>query len=445
MAPMPDVPKIVLDRLRAQPPQVTHPDADVLTAFAEQSLTSAEREGVVAHLALCQGCRDVLALSLPAQEAVSQPVAEPVVMATPTPEAERRTWFVWPNLRWAALAAAAVVVASALWLRPNKPAPESMVARVNQEAEATAPPASAPPASNTAAAPETKAAAPVEGPLSNEPAALAKEFQEDRLQASRGPRSRFEKSADMAKKQAPERGLVGGAVAAEKVSTFRDQKNAVEEQRGDALVAGKLAQTPAPAQIHPREADAAAAVGKAEAPQDTNELAAAVAAPIVDKPQPPNGQLAAIQKAKSPSKDDDSKRQFARAKVEASGASSNYAASYDESLAGVDAAWRVAEGSLQRSLDARADWQTVLHPDRPLLCHAKLGREVWTGGQGGLLLHSSDAGMTWTLVHPAAEEQQTLTADITGIAFTKPGAVTLTTATGESWTTADNGKTWKKR
>jgi len=50
---MESVPKIVRDRLQAVPPAANHPDADLLAAFAEQSLPSDERASVLEHLARC--------------------------------------------------------------------------------------------------------------------------------------------------------------------------------------------------------------------------------------------------------------------------------------------------------------------------------------------------------------------------------------------------------
>ncbi len=57
---MSEVPKIVYDRLRTAEMQravvePAHPEADLLTAFAEQTLSVAERDSVLAHLALCTG------------------------------------------------------------------------------------------------------------------------------------------------------------------------------------------------------------------------------------------------------------------------------------------------------------------------------------------------------------------------------------------------------
>jgi hypothetical protein len=70
---MTEVPKIVYDRLRAaqknrvvpdgalldnEHPDSGHPDADLLTAFAERTLSAAERDATLEHLALCNDCRD---------------------------------------------------------------------------------------------------------------------------------------------------------------------------------------------------------------------------------------------------------------------------------------------------------------------------------------------------------------------------------------------------
>jgi len=68
--PKSEVPKIVYDRLRTAAPEPennavarAHPDADLLTAFAEQALSASEREEVLHHLALCGNCREVLSIA----------------------------------------------------------------------------------------------------------------------------------------------------------------------------------------------------------------------------------------------------------------------------------------------------------------------------------------------------------------------------------------------
>lgn len=131
---MSDAPKIVRDRLRAALPRDGHPDADVLTAFAEQALSGAEREDVVRHLARCGDCREVVALSLPPSVEVVRPQTEGETASTRQPADGSLTWFAWPTSRWAALAAGVVVVASVLMLRPGKQSDQT-VASVKYPAE----------------------------------------------------------------------------------------------------------------------------------------------------------------------------------------------------------------------------------------------------------------------------------------------------------------------
>jgi len=62
---MEQLPKIVSERLRTGAAPGGHIDANLLTAYAEQSLDVRERESVAAHLALCSDCREILFLATP--------------------------------------------------------------------------------------------------------------------------------------------------------------------------------------------------------------------------------------------------------------------------------------------------------------------------------------------------------------------------------------------
>src|SRR5215831_7855241 len=97
---MSEVPKIVRQRLGSAAASA-HPDADLLTAFAEQSLTDRERGQVLAHLSQCIDCREVVSLAMPEIETLA-------VAANP----RTSSWMKWPVLRWSALAACVVVVAA---------------------------------------------------------------------------------------------------------------------------------------------------------------------------------------------------------------------------------------------------------------------------------------------------------------------------------------------
>ena len=114
---MQNVPKIVRQRLKAVAPAVNHPDADVLTAFAEQSLPERERAGVLEHLAHCGDCRDIVALALPATEPV-QTTVRPASGG----------WLTWPTLRWGFVAAGVVAIA-AFGLLEYQQRPATMAAK----------------------------------------------------------------------------------------------------------------------------------------------------------------------------------------------------------------------------------------------------------------------------------------------------------------------------
>lgn len=146
---MQNVPKIVRERLRAATPAVNHPDADVLTAFAEHSLPELERDSVLEHLARCGDCREIVALALPA---IKPELVELVIKPSPS------GWLTWPALRWRFVVAGVVVIASIGILRyqarfrpgtmsasSKVPAPQAEMEAKNQPL-ATPAPVAAPPA-----------------------------------------------------------------------------------------------------------------------------------------------------------------------------------------------------------------------------------------------------------------------------------------------------------
>lgn len=114
---------------------IEHPDADQLSAFAENALPLHERETLLVHLSACDACRQVLALS---QQAI-----EPA----PAPEPRRRSltqWFSGWNLALAGgLAFAAITLAVVLHHRPDV-TPSTQTARNEPPPYALAPPAAEP-------------------------------------------------------------------------------------------------------------------------------------------------------------------------------------------------------------------------------------------------------------------------------------------------------------
>jgi hypothetical protein len=100
----------------------THPDAESLNAFAEQALNAAERGEILAHLAVCGRCREIVSLAQPMEVFEEMPAVaaaaqlELVAAAASPVVARRKPW--WRNWRYSltpiAAMAAIVVVAVAI-------------------------------------------------------------------------------------------------------------------------------------------------------------------------------------------------------------------------------------------------------------------------------------------------------------------------------------------
>src|SRR6185369_6035084 len=92
--------KLVRDRLRTKVP-LEHPNAEVLSAFAENALPATEHDAVVEHLSACAHCRDLLFLAAPPASELQQAFAAP----------KARPYFA---LRWGTLVACLVIGAVVL-------------------------------------------------------------------------------------------------------------------------------------------------------------------------------------------------------------------------------------------------------------------------------------------------------------------------------------------
>jgi len=88
--------KLVSGRLQARPVG-PHPDADLLSAFAENALLDTERAQLLQHLEACANCRDIVYLAMPGSTDLQK-----VLSLRPS----RSSWFA---LRWGVLAASIVV------------------------------------------------------------------------------------------------------------------------------------------------------------------------------------------------------------------------------------------------------------------------------------------------------------------------------------------------
>jgi Putative zinc-finger len=436
---MPEVPKIVRDRLRAglpggTGPDASHPDPDVLTAFAERALSAADREAVLQHLARCGDCRELVALSIPPMESSAQPVAEEEsessVLAADAADGEaggQRFWFAWPGLRWAALAAGIAVAGGILLVHPGKQ---------NAVREAKQQPAS------TVTQPEKTIVA-------NKalPAPTAEANNTEKKAAARG----F--SRDKESKPA----YPAAAPAAKVMARGEIETRAADKD----LAASASPASPAPAPPARPSAyafevsGAATAVKTEEARNDISMGGMRAAAPIIiSKAKAAKGESnepSALQRsenldAKQATTDTAAQQQrvVAGAGMVASNLRPNGNETDSLQLAQFPAQWAVHGNELQRSVDAGGAWKAVLHSDRPLLCYAASGNDVWAGGEGGNLFHSANGGLTWSQVHPSAQ-QQTLSDDVTHIEIHSPSRVAVFTSNHQSWSTTDGGRSWQKK
>jgi hypothetical protein len=447
---MTEVPKIVYDRLRAARPERTwpeqtgtelaHPDADLLTAFAEQALSVTERDGVLQHLALCGDCRETVALALPAVDGVAAPIADgvgAVRAAVSRAGAPHRLVFGWPHLRWAAVAAAVVVVASVLLVRPGK-LNQAKPTSVSPQMATNLPPAPGP---RIASSP---VASPMAALSTDQPAVAA------RTNAAR-PKSELRSSKRLKAGQ-----VVTPSLPAESGMLLAENK--IADNKKDSREADKAPAPPSTgavvldynASAIPRsnetvEVTAESPTVQAEvssedrvmARNNARAIAKAKPAPQIETSQQQNTISAAVSELPLQGRNVVSMAQLAAA---------------PSPTRARPVAWTIAAGVLQRSLDSGQSWQDALHADHPLLCYASHDQDVWTGGQAGTLFHSADSGATWVQVQPSIKAQQ-LSSDVTHIDLRSDvrgnvrssAQIIVSTSNNEIWSSADGGKTWQKK
>jgi hypothetical protein len=490
---MEKLPKIVGQRLKAAAVAVDHPDADVLTAFSERSLPDRERSQVLEHLARCGECRDVIALSLPAEEPTA-PVIRPV----------RDRWLTWPRLRWGLVAAGVIVVGSFGVLRYRATSHSAPVALYDasraqeiERGENQTEPLPATPAAATDEEKKTPVAGLLDRPAKSKPAPEAnKEF--DRLEqfAKLQPPARDQRQDAIsggAKGMLRPQALAHGPKAA---PTQQWQQNATANANNNAYAFQSQAPAPAvpPEFARQQSSDQVVVSAQATAPvtsgsaigggissdkrsQDLDTLAvngrsvaplsatAGKAGAEVVRAKPAETTVANAPKA-------DAEGAYAVSTVNGS----NF--SQTAPMAPESARWSIsAMGGLQRSLDQGKSWQDVdvtgaagigsganlrmamkssrekaLAKDTadmkqlPVVFRAVSanGPDVWAGGSSGHLYHSTDAGGHWVQVVPTWSGV-VLTDDIVSLQFADPLQGRIVTSSSEIWTTSDAGQTWQKR
>jgi hypothetical protein len=486
---MQDVPQFVLNRLQAKPVPGSHPDADLLTAFAEQSLAGSERALVMEHLAACADCRDVVALALPVTEAVAH-----ASVATP-----RIGWLSSPILRWSALAAGIVVVASAGVLEYSHRNQQQAAASNRMQSE-------------IAQLPRTlnQSLPTLNPPSATETTVLQTEARKKASSATNSKRLTLHEPTAGSVGAAPSpagigagsgggmvvisgstpvggvgtgAGIGAGSGSSDRGASFiqpspqaKQGPSAQSAQQHSATAAGQQKKIGAASEMVTVEVQAEAGVVNTES-------AATGQNQVITQNQtnlPLNGRNFTdlnVVKAKDPVPS-----QAAASAPSAPALAAPMQMSQSVMVRPLPQ-WSISPaGVLQRSFDGGNTWENVnpalntassgsragmaiavradpatsdqgkqnqdakaaRNPTPAFRAVAATGSDVWAGGVGSILYHTSDAGNLWTRVTLSAGGVVP-TGDIISIRFTDPQHGELSTSTGELWSTSDNGQTWKKQ
>jgi hypothetical protein len=472
---MQNVPKIVLNRLQ-EPAQEPHPDADLLTAFTEQSLPEPERAEVLHHLARCGDCRKVVALALPATEAVA---------ATAASSPGRIGWRRWPALRWGVVAAGILAVASVGVLqyrqRQQEKALVSTLMHHDQLADAAvqnpAPPA------HLAVIPQAKSSQQDE--MRNLQAVVA---MNENVAAAGGRLRQTRPTGHSGFPAGAAAGVPAGvgfgsgagrSASSARISSsgqgfFSASNSAPSAAAKQSAVPGSAPQATTPSAAETVEVQAEAAQfattvqNQAQNQARGNQAQEQLAQNTIELPlQGRNTTNLDVVKSKDPVP--------AQAEPSSEGAAPSIAVKTSPAVMAQSLPrWTISSaGELQRSFDAGKTWEDVsvaaasqpdslqaqngavggdknsptqkTQPKANVIFRAvvAIGIEAWAGGSGGVLYHTVDGGNRWDLLVPR-DSVTKLTGDIIRIQLSDTQHAEVATSTGELWITRDGGVTWSR-
>ncbi len=351
------------------------------------------------HLAACGECRDVVVLIAPAE-------APPLAAA-----AVSRQWFTIAVLRWAAIPATIAVIVGAVLLhngmhprQPSNAPPSVEVAQSQAPATRPQPPAEPPAA---ASAQETSQVA--KSPESRKTPIPSRGEGRDRLTASTAAREKEETVAVTAAvpRVTPPQSSTQNIVVAEAKPAAAPPPHALNtpgtaaNSRSDMALVAPAPPPPAPPAVDQAEVtgNAGRSLRKSTPAATPGAMAAAPAQGAVGGAVPPTRYVVADR---------------------------------------LGSQLRISPtGKLERRADASGPWRPAAI-DGTFRALARVGRDVWAGGNAGVLYYSPDDGVTWQRVGVP------ITDDIVSLAFSDARNGALTTARRQQYVTHDAGATWQK-
>jgi hypothetical protein len=466
-----------------------HPDADTITAYVEQSLPTAERQTMAAHLAVCEPCREIVALSLPELELVPQTVIKPAPVS-----AWRRLFS--PAFGLAASVAAMAIIAVLVLQLPHRtgqsPAPESQQAKVivpvNQAPPSTPTQSQLAPAAGAPAfVDQTAQASPATNKASESkpvsPAALD-HLQQAQIQLQlkdlKSRQRRDEPAAMQAadKSAAPPPVLTAGLQKKDYLNTnffsngddtvvLDGQNNARQSQN---VPAAPQPQTASAARVFSYNANTitnfsdipANAASKSNTrlltPTPGPERFSCTICKVVTATAHSLRSVAPTLRASnlgnsalggpgmfSSTLERTQSSEVSAAPAKAEGGSLANSDSFSAGALGASSykssteptQWKVAGGKLIKS-SGQAQWEDA-YPAAAIefsFVNAR-GKDIWAGGSNATLIHSHDSGSTWETVKLGDAATGSIVSIIAGT-FN----VQVKTSDNQLWSSSDGGKTW---
>jgi hypothetical protein len=493
---MPELPNLLRQRLAATENggAQTHPDADTLTAYMEQSLPPAESKTVIAHLSVCEPCREVVALS---QALMAQPDTQTV--HTPAPVARWRKLFT-PVFGAAASVAAMAVIAFMVLQLPQKHPQQSLNSPTTNSATANNPTnqPSSQPAQETqqakatvgdqAAPAESKASAPVQQADERSTSRAGMDLAEKKAATKREEPTKAKTAIAAAAPSGARLAAVPVAPALTAALPKKDYVNTnfftssssdkiVLDSQGNNLppapqpqpgatstvfntannkitifadlpanAAGKSnvrMLTPAPPQEHMgctvcKIVQSTAHTLGLHSPARTPALrASGLTSSALGGPGMFSG---AIEKSQ-PSEISAAPARSDTDTLAASGSLSVGAMAY-RSADSATPAWKVAGGKLMKS-SGQSQWEdayAVAGSTMEFSFVNARGNDVWAGGSHASMIHSRDGGLTWETVKLGDNASGTIVNIIAGTM-----SVQVKTSDNQTWSSVDGGKTWTLR